>query len=282
MIDTNVNLSDEQKTKLQKLKDIIADLGSVAVGFSGGVDSTLLLYTAHEVLGKGAVAITENSASMPGREIGETEAFCKEHGIRQFFCTVDPLSIDEFRNNAPDRCYHCKRLIFSEIKRIAEEIGIAHVAEGSNTDDMGDYRPGMRAIEELGIKSPLREAGLGKEDIRMLSRALGLPTWSKPAYACLATRIASGEEITEDKLRMIDKAEQFLIENGFLEERVRMHGDLARIEVPSSVIERLASKEIREKVYEYLKGLGFRYVTIDAYGYKMGSMNGVPMTKNDI
>ena len=180
---------------------------------------------------------------------------------------------ESYRHNSPDRCYFCKHGIFTEIKKIAAENGIEYVAEGSNMDDLGDYRPGLKAVEELSVKSPLREAGLTKQDIREISKALGLPTWSKPAYACLASRFVYGEEITEEKLRMLDQAEQFLIEHGFLEERVRIHGNIARIEVPAKDIERLASEEIREAVYEKFKALGFMFVTIDMKGYKMGSMN---------
>ncbi len=259
--------------KLDKLRSYIEGLGSLAVGFSGGVDSALLMYVAHEVLGDKALAVTAVAKSVPERELAEAKEFCERYGIRHIVSIVDPLTEDGYRNNTENRCYFCKRMIFSEIKRIAAENGISCVAEGSNTDDTRDYRPGLRAVEELGIKCPLREAGLSKADIREISKELGLPTWSKPAYACLATRIAYGEEITEEKLKMIDQAEQFLIENGFTEERVRMHGNIARIEVPEADIERLAGEKIRAKVYERLKETGFTYVTLDMRGYRMGSMN---------
>ena len=266
-------LSMEQQKKLAQLKEYIRGLGSLAVGFSAGVDSTFLLAVAHEVLGDRVIAVTGRDASVPEREIKEAKAFCEERGIRHIIYTMDPMKEEGYRKNGPDRCYFCKRGIYTEIRRIAEENGIEYMAEGSHMDDLGDYRPGLRAVEELSVKSPLREAKMTKADIRMLSKAMGLPTWSKPAYACLASRFVYGEEITEEKLKMIDQAEQFLIEHGFLEERVRMHGKIARIEVPAKDISRLAEDGIREKVYEFFKRIGFQFVTLDLRGYQMGSMN---------
>jgi len=266
-------LTDVQKEKLGRLKEILAELGSLAVGFSGGIDSSLLLAVAHEVLGDRLIAVTGIDASFPEREANEAKAFCKDRGIRHIICTFDPLKEEEYRNNGPDRCYVCKRGIFAGIKKIAYENGIEYVAEGSNMDDIGDYRPGLRAVAELSVKSPLREAGLYKSDIRKIAKEMGLPNWSKPAYACLASRFVYGEEITEEKLHMIDRAEQFLIEHGFPEERVRMHGKMARIEVPPADIPRIASDEVREEVYEEFKKLGFLFVTLDLKGYRTGSMN---------
>lgn len=266
-------LSEELQEKLDILEDNIRGLGSVAVGFSGGADSALLLFVAHKVLADRAVAVTAKDASMPERELSEAVSFCKERGIRHFVVTVDPLQIEEYRNNSPERCYHCKHMIFSAIGKYAGGIGIDHVAEGSNTDDTGDYRPGLRAVSELGIKSPLREAGLCKDDIRRISEALELPTWNKPAFACLASRFVYGEEITAEKLHMIDEAEQFLMDKGFAGVRVRMHGELARIEVLPEDITKLAGESIRKAVYERFRQIGFVYVTIDANGYRTGSMN---------
>ena len=267
------SISIELQEKLSKLKDYLRELGSLAVGFSGGVDSSFLVAVAAETLGDKAIAVTGVDASVPQREVDEATAFCKERGIRHFICQVNPLAEDGYRHNGPDRCYFCKRGIFSEVMRIARENGIQYSAEGSNLDDVGDYRPGLRAVAELGVKSPLREAGLRKTDIRLLSKMMGLPTWSKPAYACLASRFVYGEEITEEKLRMIDRAEQFLIEHGFLEERVRLHGRIARIEVPPKDIARLAADSIRQKVCEEFIKIGFQFVTLDMAGYRLGSMN---------
>lgn len=266
-------LTEELKEKLTNLEEYIRRLGSLAVGFSGGVDSSFLLAVAHEVLGDRVIAVTGADASVPEREVNEAKAFCAERGIRHIICKVNPLEEEGYRNNGPDRCYFCKHGIFSEVKKIADESGISYMAEGSNIDDIGDYRPGLRAAAELSVKSPLREAGLNKSDVRLISKAMGLPTWSKPAYACLASRFVYGEEITEEKLRMIDLAEQFLIEHGFLEERVRLHGKIARIEVPPSDIPRLASDEIRDMVYEEFRAIGFQFITLDLKGYRMGSMN---------
>ncbi len=273
-------LSEELERKLEKLKKYITDLGSLAVGFSGGVDSSLLTAVAHEVLGDRLIAVTGADASVPEREVNEATAFCKERGIRHIICKVDPLQEEGYRNNSPDRCYFCKHGIFTEVKKIADEYGIEYMAEGSNMDDIGDYRPGLRAAAELSVKSPLREAGLNKSEIRILSKAMGLPTWSKPAYACLASRFVYGEEITEEKLHMIDRAEQFLIEHGFFEERVRMHGNIARIEVPPVDIPRLAADGIREEVYKEFKKIGFLFVTLDLKGYRLGSMNATLQKKN--
>lgn len=263
----------ELKDKMEALEKYLEGLGSLAVGFSGGVDSSFLLAAAHNVLGDRVIAVTAADASVPDREISEAADFCKEYGIRHIVCRVDPLKDEGYRNNGPDRCYFCKRGIFSEIRKIADENGIEYLAEGSNMDDNGDYRPGLRAVAELSVKSPLREAGLYKADIRLISRAMGLPTWSKPAYACLASRFVYGEEITEEKLHMIDRAEQLLIELGFFEERVRMHGNIARIEVPPADISRLASEDIRVRVHDEFRKLGFLYVTLDLKGYRTGSMN---------
>lgn len=266
-------ISMELMNKLNRLEIHLEELGSLAVCFSGGVDSSFLLAVAHEVLGERVLAVTGVDASVPKREVNEAKAFCKERGIRHMTCKLNPLKVEGYRNNDPDRCYFCKYGIFTAVKKIADEYEIEYIAEGSNMDDMGDYRPGLKAKEELFVKSPLRETGFFKADIRLVSKAMGLPTWNKPAYACLASRFVYGETITEEKLYMIDRAEQFLIEHGFFEERVRLHGNIARIEVPPKDIPRLASEKIRNVVYKELKEIGFMFVTLDLKGYKMGSMN---------
>lgn len=259
--------------KKQKLEEYLKELGSVAVAFSSGVDSTFLLKVAHDVLGDRAIAVTTRSCSFPARELKEATAFCEKEGIRHIVIDSEELSIEGFRHNPKNRCYLCKRELFTKIGEMAREHGAANVVEGSNLDDEGDYRPGMQAVAELGIKSPLRYAGLTKADIRALSRELGLPTWDKPSFACLASRFVYGEEITEEKLGMVDRAEQWLLDEGFHQVRVRIHGKIARIELEPEEFSRLFADERAERANRYMKSLGFDYVTLDLGGYEMGSMN---------
>ncbi len=262
---------DTLHQKYQHLTDYIQSLGSLAVGFSSGVDSTLMLKAAHDVLGDKAIAVTASACWFPSRERTEAMEFCQKEGIRHILVEVSPDQIEGFRDNPPDRCYLCKKALFSRIGEIAKEYGIEYIAEGSNMDDLGDYRPGLKAVEELGIVSPLREAGLYKSEIRALSAELKLPTWSKPSFACLASRFVYGERITEEKLAMVEKAEDYLMSLGLVQFRVRIHDKLARIEVPPEDIPRLAS--MASDLNEKLRSLGFLYVSLDLGGYKMGSMN---------
>ena len=261
-------------TKLENLKAYIRSLGSVAIAFSSGVDSTFLLKVAHDVLGQKAIAITASSRSFPARESNEAADFCKANGIKQITIVSEELNIPEFRHNAVDRCYHCKKELFTKIISLAKQNGVTYVCEGSNMDDNGDYRPGLKAVAELGVKSPLRECDLYKEEIRSLSKQLGLSTWDKPSFACLASRFVYGEEITEQKLQMVEKAEQALLDLGFKQLRVRIHGEnLARIEVLPSELEKLFS--LRDTVSKALREAGFAYITMDLQGYRTGAMNEV-------
>ena len=263
----------ELDVKWGTLRDNLLAMKRVAVAFSGGVDSSLLLRVAHDVLGDDAVAITACLHSLDPADLREARRFCKENGIRQIELALNELEIPGFRENPPDRCYHCKTSVFSDILKAARDAGFPTVAEGSNVDDLDDYRPGSRAIRELAVKSPLLEAGFTKEDVRELSRRLGLPTWSKPSAACLASRFAYGETITDEGLARVAASEAYLRERGFNRVRVRVHGSLARIEVEPERVWELLEEPLRGDVLQRMKELGFAYTTIDLAGYRMGSMN---------
>lgn len=259
--------------KYSDLREYIKGLGSVAVAFSSGVDSTFLLKVCHDVLGDKAVAVTARSCSFPERELSEAIAFTKANGIPHRVVDSEELEIEGFCENPVNRCYLCKHELFSRMKEIAEKEGLREVAEGSNMDDMGDYRPGLEAIRELGVKSPLRHAGLTKDEIRRLSKELGLPTWEKQSFACLSSRFPYGESITAEKLKMVDQAEQMLLDLGFRQVRVRHHDPLARIEISEDQFPKIMEKDIRDRIFNRFREIGFTYVTLDIAGYRTGSMN---------
>lgn len=261
--------------KLEFLKSDIESLGSLVVAFSGGVDSTFLLKVAHDVLGNNVLAVTARSSKYPEREYQEAVDFVKSNGIRHQVIISEELDVKGFSDNPTNRCYLCKNELFTKIDGLARSNNIKYVAEGSNYDDLSDYRPGLKAVAELEVVSPLRKAGLSKDEIRNLSKEMGLKTWNKPSFACLSSRFPYGEKITGEKLAMVDKAEQFLIDLGFKQVRVRHHGDIARIEVYEEEFSKFIKQGIRQNVHDEFKKLGFKYTTLDLKGYRTGSMNEV-------
>ncbi len=261
--------------KYDKLKEIIKDLESVAVAFSGGVDSTFLTKVSYDVLGDDAVAVTAKSSTYPSREFKEAKELAEQIGIEQLVFTSEETDIDGFANNPPNRCYFCKHELFSKVEKLVLDRDINYVLDGSTFDDLDDFRPGMKAADELGVVSPLKDAKLRKDEIRELSKKLDLPTWDKPDMACLSSRFPYGEEITEAKLAMVEKAENFLRDLGFRQLRVRHHGEIARVEVAPKEREKFFELKVMDQVATKLKEIGFDYVTMDLAGYRMGSMNEV-------
>ena len=269
-------MSSELETKSEKLKEIFQLMGKVLVAFSGGVDSTLLLKVAQDTLGgNNVLAVTALSPLYPERELARVKKLIETLGVKHRFIQSNELEIPGFSENPPNRCYYCKNKLFKELLDIAKEEAIPFVVEGSTLDDDKDHRPGRVAIQELEIRSPLKEAMFAKMEIRELSKKLGLPTWDKPSLACLASRFPYGEEITEEALRMVDAAEDFLFGIGFKQVRVRHYGNLARIEILKEEMERLMNGSLREKVVKRLREIGYTYVTLDLQGFRSGSMNEV-------
>jgi uncharacterized protein len=261
--------------KQDNLKNILLDMGSVLVAYSGGVDSTFLAVTAHEVLGKNSLAVFAASPVAPPMEKEEAASLAQNVGLRFKIIDSNEMSNPDFVANPPERCYYCKRELFSELKPIAKEEGLKWIADGTNADDLTDFRPGRKASAEAGIRSPLLEAGLTKAEIRQLSYAKGLPTWDRPASPCLASRIPYGIPVTAETLNKIALGEQYLHSLGIRELRLRHHGDIARIELDPADMAKIITPEIRQDIVTHLKALGYKYVALDLTGYRIGSLNEV-------
>ena len=264
--------------KFKSLKNSLKKMGKVLIAFSGGADSSFLLKVALDTLGKeNVLAVTADSETYPRAELKEASDLARDLGLdgRHRIIQTSEFKIKKFSENPPDRCYYCKYELFSKLKKMAKENKIDYVLDGSNYSDRHDFRPGRKAINQLKVRSPLLESELTKEEIRALSKKLKLPTWNKPAFACLSSRIPYGENITLEKLNRIEKAEEYLRSSGFKQLRVRDHQGIARIELEAKELKKLMNRNLRKKVYQKLKGLGFSYVTLDLLGYRTGSMNEV-------
>lgn len=276
-------MSDSQSMeKLIKLEDILREMRSVLIAYSGGVDSTFLLKVASDVLGDKILAVTAVSPTYTQAEHKQACALAESVGVRHITISTNELEDANFCENPPERCYYCKRELFGKLREIADGEGIKFIVDGSNLDDCLDFRPGRKAGAENNIRSPLLEARISKEEVRILSRNMGLETWDNPSAACLASRFPYGEKITQEKLTRVEKAEDTLRSLGFKQLRVRSHGNIARIEVDADSIQKISEPETRAKIIGEFKIIGFTYVTVDLAGYRTGSMNEpLPKDKTD-
>jgi uncharacterized protein len=261
------------RSKKEILVNLIKDSSPLLVAFSGGVDSSFLLALGHEILGDRLTAVTARSIIHPSREQEEAAEFTRLRGIKHIIFESDEITRPEFLSNSPDRCYHCKRSLAQRLIEIARKLDIVYIAHAANFDDLSDYRPGMKAAQEMGIISPLVDSRLKKDEIRLLSKEMGLKTWDKPSMACLASRIPYGESISPEKLRMVEDGEEFLAECGFKQHRVRYHGSVARIEVEQMELRRIIENELRQKILKRFREIGFTHISVDLEGYVSGSMN---------